>query len=1236
MTPQDARMIADEIVRAINKNSSYTARKDEGTDFAHDSSRKTRSNKQDPTKATNDMISSLKDLSKNFDSVTLRWKKALDDEAMWVPGAGLKKAQEEYVESLDDLADANKGNAKSVIKSFGNFIKNNSKNLALQQKAFNELQNYQKAAKKLKKELESDSSTADSIKKARDDLNSVGDGLRDLGVHIENVTTVFDANGKLVLENNKILKQNLDASRKITNETEHHVNNVKMLHTQEINARKKMVAGLVAGSKNVYGKYRDSLYSRLQYQQADRNLIDNSMERYGVGDSTVYEYKQRNIDTAALLGGRDNLMALFGSTRDKLNELGWNKEEAFKASGEINTMLMGAGVRPTAEATVDVAEMVKTVARTYGIDTTEAMSQLTQEAKDNQFVMAAMVGKTDEEQLDILKGILVSSRITAKQAGLSTDFMKKQEQNSLNMRHAGTIKNLTSGIMTGLALDQYARIAKDKGINITKEDRDLMRMSVGPGRSKLSTDQIARATNLMAQYNEIMGESTETSSIAAFNRTDLRGSGGQIVFERMLEGSALSLADIDKEFLNIKNRMDTTAAAESGKEDREEFRDISSLMANSYNKFEYAVTKFDEAVNTWGKTVMGAIGALGLTVGGGLLANSLRKKITPWIKERITGVKPPGGSPSASKSLTRMGGKLLGRVSPYLMVGMTAYDAMKGAQEGYKQHGDWMGGASGAAKGLNTPLNVLGGPFMEAYNQFFIDKFDTWSDSRRKTLESSNIDPIQENIEGNTDTTNKHLIEIKNSIDNLNPEASFRNKQYGLHGKDGVPVSQSSENITSGIDNLNPEVSFRNKQYGLHGKDGVPVSQSSEDGAATLKGILKDGALQNISISYTDEKGSQINDYDPSEYLLKKYNFDVKGIEKQLNAVLNSLKKSFPQNTNIEMPQTNGTEREIKNSIDNLNPEVSFRNKQYGSVNTDNAGLGTSSPVKLDTRDNLMKGVYKAFQKQGISHQGIMALMGEIGREGSFKADNIFGSHTDDSNKATNVGLISWQKDRKDALLKKMKESNLLDEKGNIIRSQDSLNTMASFMLEEMRSGQQGNDAKNLLSQLEAGNLDPNTMMDMLGKHVIRWRIDDPTYRPGGIKNRTDFYNMANALISENSAATSQSSVWGATMDSIKNTVNAITTGKIKDENGNYISVTDQLTPAMLQVVENTLKTKEAVVSNTENRSEVAKENRLMSQYESKTKMEIEGRADQIRESFSNSMAPLSNTFNRIDNILGR
>lgn len=153
---------------------------------------------------------------------------------------------------------------------------------------------------------------------------------------------------------------------------------------------------------------------------------------------------------------------------------------------------------------------------------------------------------------------------------------------------------------------------------------------------------------------------------------------------------------------------------------------------------------------------------------------------------------------------------------------------------------------------------------------------------------------------------------------------------------------------------------------------------------------------------------------------------------------------------------------------------------------------------------SLQQSVMKAFEKAGLSKNQARIITAEVGRENSFDPSVVFGAHTDDSNKKTNVGLLSWQNGREAPLLARLKSKGLYVD-GKIQQSQESLDEMAKYAIHEINTKPEYAATKKTF--LSNPDVDYNTATKVLGTNFIKWRYNDPEYKSGH-KNRDDFYRQ--------------------------------------------------------------------------------------------------------------------------------
>nr|DAQ61329.1 MAG TPA: putative cytoplasmic protein [Caudoviricetes sp.] len=164
------------------------------------------------------------------------------------------------------------------------------------------------------------------------------------------------------------------------------------------------------------------------------------------------------------------------------------------------------------------------------------------------------------------------------------------------------------------------------------------------------------------------------------------------------------------------------------------------------------------------------------------------------------------------------------------------------------------------------------------------------------------------------------------------------------------------------------------------------------------------------------------------------------------------------------------------------------------------------------TQEEMGLALYSAFRKSGFSDAQSRVLTAEVGRENAWRPDIIFGTHIDPANGATNAGMISWQGGRVKPLLAVLQAKGLL-QNGKMVRSPEALQAQTDFIMQEMRSKSFGASASNSAAVdrfLNNPNIGMQEGMDLVGQHYIKWAINNPKYRAGGIKNRNMFLDKLN------------------------------------------------------------------------------------------------------------------------------
>lgn len=159
--------------------------------------------------------------------------------------------------------------------------------------------------------------------------------------------------------------------------------------------------------------------------------------------------------------------------------------------------------------------------------------------------------------------------------------------------------------------------------------------------------------------------------------------------------------------------------------------------------------------------------------------------------------------------------------------------------------------------------------------------------------------------------------------------------------------------------------------------------------------------------------------------------------------------------------------------------------------------------------DTNMAMVLAAMKSAGLNDNQARIMAAEVGRENAFQDKYLWGYHSDPRNHATNVGFLSWQGARGKGVEAALRNAGLL-RNGKIVKGQQSLNIMAKYMVDEIRTNPAYAQTRKLF--LENPNVDYHTGAKVLGTNYIRWRYNDPNYSAGH-KNRDNFYTALGGIL---------------------------------------------------------------------------------------------------------------------------
>lgn len=175
----------------------------------------------------------------------------------------------------------------------------------------------------------------------------------------------------------------------------------------------------------------------------------------------------------------------------------------------------------------------------------------------------------------------------------------------------------------------------------------------------------------------------------------------------------------------------------------------------------------------------------------------------------------------------------------------------------------------------------------------------------------------------------------------------------------------------------------------------------------------------------------------------------------------------------------------------------------YGNIKTD-SGIVSKGIVKRVA-------VYKAFKEAGFGHGQALSLTGEVGRENGFKARELFGNHRDPAS-GHNIGFISWQGSRKNALVNRLAAAGVLRVKNPVQMDQTyaSLLVMAKYVMYEMRTKSYTTDKRKRAmvdTFLSKPNITYNEASPLLGQGYIIWAYGQNTIKDPDRKGQRKAFN---------------------------------------------------------------------------------------------------------------------------------
>lgn len=130
----------------------------------------------------------------------------------------------------------------------------------------------------------------------------------------------------------------------------------------------------------------------------------------------------------------------------------------------------------------------------------------------------------------------------------------------------------------------------------------------------------------------------------------------------------------------------------------------------------------------------------------------------------------------------------------------------------------------------------------------------------------------------------------------------------------------------------------------------------------------------------------------------------------------------------------------------------------------------------------------------GFTKSQAVALTAEVGRENDYRPQYLFGYHIDASNKAKNIGMISWQGFRAVQVEMSIKAKGVIHN-GIMEKTQKALDAQADFIEWEIENNKAYIKTKEFFKANP--NADPELYAPILGKDYIKWAYGQTKLRSG-------------------------------------------------------------------------------------------------------------------------------------------
>lgn len=577
-TQADYKQFADSLLDALmTRGGSHGGGLSGGSNsFSGNNARPSNAGRVDTT-----MLESLNELNGGFRSSIQQWVKAKREMSAAIPGTALKKAHQELVDGLDEVAKTAGMYAKRMVTDYSNFIKANKGNHSAQQDIYTKMQKYSNSLDELIEisSIANKQQTAEQIKTADKLLKNIDDLANELGaagIKVQKAYRNNSAAGKPIkLRNPAILKEMADANKEVIDNTREYGNNMRRLYDREEGARTKMIAGienfvkgLVAGAGKAAVSMINDLESRGQTTQTSNEYGKAVDMGLSVDDYNKFQLANTNA-SQIMLGGAQ---AYTDGVKQELVKFGMITGAAAKRLTELSNLQMDTGITPNSGSARAINRMMVRVQRIENVDADTAAARAAEVGNSDAFIFNA-IGKSANERQDLLEEQLVTLRKIAVTSGFSAAYSAKQLQENINNRNRGLVDKIKTAVTMPMLLKQIEALT---GVVASPEEAEArLRQSQG-GSKSLTPEQTKRLNNyntrVAAGMNRERGRASDDAlgydkkgamlmveTLSATANWDTSGAGmrdeTQANITKDTKGASMAQRDINAEINGVMDAM---------------------------------------------------------------------------------------------------------------------------------------------------------------------------------------------------------------------------------------------------------------------------------------------------------------------------------------------------------------------------------------------------------------------------------------------------------------------------------------------------------------------------------------------------------------------------------------------------------------------------------------------------------------------------------------------------------